>query len=86
MSHICTISLSYSDNASNIIFFHRNRCTGEFDGAILWPKCPNHVVFEGCNMCLQEDSRVPYSGQRGGSSGTPQRFLSIALRAFEIIL
>ena len=38
MSRICTISLSYWNNATNILFLQRNSCTGESDGAVLWPK------------------------------------------------
>ena len=38
------------NNGSNIpffLFFQRNRCTRESDGAVFRQKCPNHVVFEG---------------------------------------
>ena len=48
-------------NASNILFFlffQRNRCTREFDSAVLWPKMPKPRCFKNCNICLQEDRRV----------------------------
>ena len=50
LSRICTMSLTYWNNASNIpfsLFFQRNSCTRESDGAIFWPNFPNHVLFEG---------------------------------------
>ena len=56
MSHICTVTLSYRNNDSNILFFQRNRCTGEFDGAVFWLKI---------TLCLKV--HVPNFGGVAGS-------------------
>ena len=51
--------LKYWLKYSIFLFFQRNRCGRESDGAVFWPKnAETTLCLKGCNICLQEDRRV----------------------------
>ena len=53
---LATFSQSIQSVFDQVLFFQRNRCTREFDGAVFRPKnAQTTLCLKSGNICLQED-------------------------------